>query len=118
MFAANLVEYFTRRAGASVHNIVQTLADAFFRISAGRKVEQTLVSFGVLYDSGRLPLHSEHHGPLGFLELFHKVTGTAAEGRQRLDITRNVQHRFAHIDSTFLGAERIPCLGGAENRLG
>ena len=32
MFVANLVENFTRRADAAVRNIVQTLADAFFRI--------------------------------------------------------------------------------------
>jgi hypothetical protein len=71
--AANLVDSFARRAGAAVRNIVQTLADEFFRICAGGNVEQPLVGFGILHDGGRLPLHSEHHGPLGLLELFHKV---------------------------------------------
>jgi hypothetical protein len=73
MFAANLVEDFARRAGVSVRDIIQTLADAFFRICAGGNVEQPLVVFGVPHDGGRLPLHREHHGPLVLLELFYKA---------------------------------------------
>ena len=47
MLAANLVEDLTRRAGAAVRNIVQTLADAFFRVCAGGNIEQPLVGFPV-----------------------------------------------------------------------
>jgi hypothetical protein len=49
IFAPNLVEYDSRRAGASRGYIVQTLADAFFRIRSGAKVEQALVSFGSVH---------------------------------------------------------------------
>jgi hypothetical protein len=39
MFAANLVECFTRWAGSSTRYVVETLADAFFNIGASGKVE-------------------------------------------------------------------------------
>jgi hypothetical protein len=51
MFAANLVEYFTRWAGAFMCNVVQTLTGALFRIRLGGNVEQALVCLCVLHDS-------------------------------------------------------------------
>jgi hypothetical protein len=79
MFAANLVKYIFRRARASVGYIILTLPDSFLLIRPGGQVEETLIGFGVLYNSRRLPIHRKHHGALALLELFHEVAGLAAE---------------------------------------
>ena len=68
MFAANLVEYFLRRTGASVGHILKSLADTFSCIGASRNVEQSLISFGVL-DNG---FHRQYHGALLFFSCFMK----------------------------------------------
>lgn len=71
MSAANPVEDFARRSGASVRNIVQPLADVFFRVCAGGNVEQLLVGFGVLHDRNCLPSNSKHDRTLALVEMFH-----------------------------------------------
>ena len=53
--------------------VLQALTDALLGIGAGGDVEQVLIRLGVLYDGRCLPLYGEHHGALGFLELFHEV---------------------------------------------
>ena len=61
MFATNLVKYLSRRASASVGNVIEPLGDAFLRVGTGCNVKQTLIGLGVLHDSRCLPLHREHH---------------------------------------------------------
>ncbi len=68
MFAANPVEAFVRRAAATARKIIQTLADAFFRICAGGNVEQPQEGFGILHDSGCLTVSTT--GRLLFLRCF------------------------------------------------
>src|SRR3981189_887493 len=101
MFATDAVKYFFGGAGAPVGHVIKPLADSLFRIRAGGDVEQALVSFGVLHDGGSLPLDGEHHGALAFLQLLHEVAGTAAEGRQRLDVLGDVKHEPAPIKHLF-----------------
>src|ERR1700687_5331314 len=92
MSAANLVEYLSCWASTSVGYIIKPLADAFLCVGTGRNVEQVLIGLGVLHDSRCFTLHRKHHWALALLELFHKVAGTSAEGRQRLDVLGDVQH--------------------------
>ena len=54
MFAANLVESITRRAGPSMCHVVQTLTNALFRIRTGSNVRQRLRS---RYGEHGLALH-------------------------------------------------------------
>jgi hypothetical protein len=73
MFAADVVEYLSRRASASVGYVIKALADAFRCVGTGRNVEQALISLGVLHDSRCLTLHREYYGALALLELLHEV---------------------------------------------
>src|ERR1700730_5639076 len=95
MFATDVVKYLFGGPSASVGHIIKSLADSLFRIRAGGDVQQALVGFGVLHDSCCLPLYSEHHGALALFQLLHEVAGTAAEGRQRLDVLSYVKHEPA-----------------------
>jgi hypothetical protein len=61
MFAAYLVKYFSRRAGASPCNVVEALTYAFLSISTSSDVEQALISSRVLYDCCGLSVYSEDH---------------------------------------------------------
>jgi hypothetical protein len=89
--ATDVVKYFFGGAGAPVGHVIKPLADSLFRIRTGGDVEQALVGFGVLHDGGSPPLDVEHHRALAFLQLLDEVAGTAAEGRQRLDVFGDVQ---------------------------
>jgi hypothetical protein len=80
MFAANLVEYFRRRTGASVGHILKSLADTFSCIGASRNVEQSLISFGVLDNGRRLPFHRQYHGAL----LFFSCSMKSPERRRKV----------------------------------
>src|SRR5580658_5504921 len=111
MFATYVVKYFFGGSSASVSHVVESLADSFLRICAGGNIEQALVGFSVLHDGRGLPLHGEHHGALAFLQLLHEVAGSAAEGRERLDVLGDVKHGSAPMKSTFLGAIRIHHVG-------
>jgi hypothetical protein len=104
MFATNLVKYLSRRASASVGNVIKPLADAFLCVGTGRNVKQALIGLGVLHDSRCLPLHREHHRALALLKLFHEVAGSAAEGRQRLNVLGDVKQGPSPVISTLLGA--------------
>ena len=42
---------------------------------------------------GGLPFDSKYDRPFALLKLFQKVPGPAAEGSQRLDILRDIEHR-------------------------
>jgi hypothetical protein len=81
--------------------VLQALTDSLPGIGMGRNVEQALIGFGILYDGRCFPLYGQHYGALGFLELFHEVTGPAAERRQRLDVVRDVKHGIAPIKAPF-----------------
>src|SRR5258708_1493279 len=96
-----LVEKLLRGPGLSFFCVRQALTDTFLNICAGSDVEQALIGFSILHDRGGLSLHSKHHGALALLELFHEVAGAAAEGGQRLDVTRNVQHWLAPTKAPF-----------------
>src|SRR5258707_6669072 len=74
-----LVENLPRRPDLSLFRVLQALTYALPYIGTGGNVEEALISFGVLHDGRRLPLHRKHHGALGSLELFHEVAGPAAE---------------------------------------
>jgi len=97
MFAANLANYFSRRASGSVGYVIQSLTDAFPGVGLGSDIEQSLIGFGVLDDGRGLPPHGEHHGAPAFPKLLQEIAGGAAEGRQRLDVLGNVQHRPAPL---------------------
>jgi len=97
MFASDIVKNLFGGSGASVNHVIKTLADSFLQIRAGGDVQQALVGFGILHDRRCLPLHPKHHGTLTFLQLSHEVAGTAAEGRQRLDVLGDVKYWPAPI---------------------
>jgi hypothetical protein len=80
MFAANLVEYFTRWPRSSMCYIIQTLPNSLFQIGMGGNIEQPLVCCGILDDRGCLSFHGKHDRALGLLELLYKVPGTPAKG--------------------------------------
>jgi len=72
--------------------VVEALADALAGVGAGSEVEEALIGLGVLNHSGSLAFNREHNGAFALLELLHKIAGSAAEGGQRLDILRNIEH--------------------------
>src|ERR1700726_4889966 len=82
MLGFELVEKFLCRPNLSFFHVLEALADAFFCVDAGGNVEQALIGFSILHDGSCFPLHRKHHRALAFLELLHKVAGTAAERRQ------------------------------------
>src|SRR5580658_1260981 len=82
-------------------HILQTLADTFLFVGAGRKVEQALIGFGVLHDGRRFPVHGKHHRTLALLELFHEVARPAAERGQRLDVLGDVKHLSAPLEAPY-----------------
>ena len=66
MFAANLVKHLSRRACASVGDVIKPLADTFLGIGPRGNIEQSLIGFGVLYDGRCFALHHEDDGALAF----------------------------------------------------
>src|SRR5271166_3690993 len=92
MFGFELVEKLFRRSYLFLFRILEALPDAFLGIGAGSNVEQMLVGFGILNNSRGLALHGEHHRALAFLQLFHEIAGTPAEGGQRLNVAGDVKH--------------------------
>jgi hypothetical protein len=92
MLGFEIVEKLPRRPDLSFLRVLQPLTDAFLDIGMGSNVEQTLVGFGILYDSRSPSLYRKHHGALIFFKLFHEVPGPPPEGRQRLDVIRDVNH--------------------------
>jgi hypothetical protein len=72
------------------------------RIRPRGNIEQALIRSRILHDGSCFSLHRKHHGPSGFLELFDEVAGSTAEGRQRLNVVRNVKQ-----GGTFSGAIRV-----------
>jgi len=96
MSPPDLVKRLSRRTRAPTRHVLRALSDALFGISLCSYVKQALIGFGVLHDGCRLPFDCEHNRALAPLQLFHKIAGTSAEGRQRLDVTGNVQRQFAH----------------------
>lgn len=81
-----VLEKLPRWADLPLCRVRQALADALLGIGARSNIEQALVGFGVLHDGRRFSLHGQYYGALGLFELFHKVAGSAAERRQRLDV--------------------------------
>ena len=81
--------------------VLQALTNTLLGIGARGDIEQALVGLSILYDSRRLPLHGQHHGALGFLELLHEVAGSAAECGQRLDVVRDIEHGMTPIQARF-----------------
>jgi hypothetical protein len=81
-----VVEELRSRPDPALSDVLQSLADAFLRISPRCDVEQALISFGVLHDGCRFPVHRKDHWALALFKLFQKFAGAAAESCQRLDI--------------------------------
>src|SRR5450755_2903245 len=77
------LEKLPRRADLALFCVLQPLTDALVGVGLGSNVEQALIGFGVLHDGRSLSLYGQHHGALGFLELFHEITRPATERRQR-----------------------------------
>jgi len=71
MLPAKLLKKLSRRASASVGYIIQSLADRFLFIGAGRDFEQPLIRSHVLNDRRCLPVHGKHDGAFALLTLFH-----------------------------------------------
>ena len=92
MLGFEIVEKLPRRPDLSFFRVLQPLTDAFLHIGVGGNVEQALVGFGILHDSRCLSLHRKHHRALVLFKLFHEVAGPPPEGRQRLDVIRDVNH--------------------------
>ncbi len=82
-------------------HVLQTLTNALGWIGAGGRIEEALISFGVLYDGSCFPFDRKHHWPLGFLDLFHEIAGSAPKGRQRLDVFRDVKHSRFPLEHLF-----------------
>jgi hypothetical protein len=88
-------------ADLPLFRVIQALTDALPRIGASSNVEQALISSRILHDGRSFPFHRKHHGALGSLELFQEGARPAAEGRQGLDVVRDVKHGTAPIKAPF-----------------
>jgi hypothetical protein len=96
MHGFELAEKLSRWPDLSFFRIRQPLTDAFLNIGAGRNVEQALIGFGILHHGCGFPLYGKHYRTLGFSELFHEIAGPPPEGRQRVDIIRDVNHACSY----------------------
>jgi len=73
-------EKLSRGPEPTLFGVLKALTDALRGMGTGGYVEQALIGFGILYNGRRFPLHGQHHGALGFLELFHKTTSPGFKG--------------------------------------
>ena len=60
------VEELSCRPEPSLFHILQSLPNAFLRISSGRDIEQALISFGILNNCGGSPVDGQDDGRLLF----------------------------------------------------
>ena len=58
-------------AALSLLGLLQSLADAFVSVGAGRDIEQPLIRSGILDDGFGLAFHRERHWPLALFEVLH-----------------------------------------------
>jgi hypothetical protein len=92
MLGFELAEKLSRRSNSCLFRILEALTDAFLRVSPGRNVKQALIGFRILHNGRSFTLHGKYNRALGLLQLFHEIAGAAPEGRQGLNVTRNVKH--------------------------
>ena len=93
----------------------KSLPNAFICVGASRKIQQTLICFGVL-DDGRGPaLHCQNDRPLTFLKLLHEIAGAAAEGLLKLAVLADLRRRPA---SEVRGPKRAWALAMVVNSAG
>jgi hypothetical protein len=92
MFPADFPEDFTGRPRSAGGYIVESLPDSLEHVHARGDVKQALVGLGVLYDRLSLALYGEHDRPLGFLDLLDKLTRSAPESGQRLNVFGDIEH--------------------------
>lgn len=72
MFPAKLVEDLSRRAGATVGYVLQTLANRLLGIRACCDVQQSLISLGVLHHGGGFSFNRQHYRALTLLSCLMK----------------------------------------------